>query len=150
MKAFLKKYNNLSDVLNQYRSAMDGIESVFEVKGKTVEKANAENATLQLYYDQKKVELYALMKRMESDINRIRGEKYKTYKERYSRDLTDREINRYIDTETDFLTVNEIFIEVQELYQKFNSIVESFTARGYALNNITKARIAEVHDITIT
>ena len=139
----------LAIVLGDYQDALDTCEDELKIKGKTLEQANIENPNFQLFYDEKRIELNSILKFMDLEVQRVRSKLYISYKENYSRELSEREINRYIDSEDKYLTVNEFKLEVQEMYDKYNAAVEAFKVRGYALNNITRARVSEVHDVIL-
>lgn len=144
-----EKYKNLPAVLDEYQKAIGDIESLVRIKGKKLEAANIENPAWQLYYDQKRIELATLVRYFEQEVQRVRGKMFRKYKENHSRELSEREINRYIDNEEAYLNINELFLEVKELYEKYQGIVDAFTARGYALNNITKIRVASLEDVEL-
>lgn len=144
-----KDLENLPDILGKYEDALNGYEDNLQIEGKNLEKANREQASWQSYYDQRKIELYALVKYFEARIAKVRGTYFKGYTENYSRELTDRAKDKYIDHEEGYLKEYEIYLEVKELYDRYDSVVESFKARGYALNNITKIRVASLEDVIV-
>lgn len=144
-----EKYKHLPSVLDEYQAAIGDIENLIRIKGKKLEAANVENPAWQLYYDQKRIELATLVRYFEQEVQRIRGKLFRNYKENHSRELSEREINRYIDNEEVYLNINELLLEVKELYEKYQGVVEAFTARGYALNNITKIRVASLEDVEL-
>ena len=80
---------------------------------------------------------------------RVRSKLYRQLKENHSRELGDREINQYINSEEAYLYVASLEMEVNEVYEKYMSVVELFKQRGFIVTNITKARVAEVHDAQI-
>lgn len=140
---------NLPDIVAQYEKELQSAYDVVKIEGKTIETANRENPSWQLYYDQRKIELYALVKYIDSLVQKTRGNLFKKYKENYSRELTEREINRYIDNEQAYLQKYELYLEIKELYEKYESVVNAFLSRGYALNNITKIRVASLEDVIL-
>lgn len=144
-----KGYAKLSQILDEYESALDGVEDLIKIKGKKLEAANIENPAWQHYYDQKRIELHTLVKYFEAEVQRVRGRLFRSYKENHSRELNEREISRYIDNEEAFLTMNELYLEVKELYEKYQSVVDAFTSRGYSLNNITKIRVSSLEDVEL-
>lgn len=139
----------LPKVLHEYEALMDEAESQFQLKGKTLEKANKENPAYHVYYAQKASELKTLVVYIESLVNATRGRMFKQLKQKNPLDLNEREIAKFIDCEPKYLSFHELYLEVKEVYNKFQNLADGFTTRGYALNNITKARIAEVHNIEL-
>lgn len=140
------KYKNLPGILGDYYTTLESVEDIIRIKGKKLEAANVENPAWQHFFDQKRIELHTLVKYFEQETQRVRGKLFRKYKETHSRDLGEREIIRYLDNEDAYLQINELYLEVKELYEKYQSVVDAFTTRGYALNNITKIRVASLED----
>ena len=103
----------LSEVLEDYEKALVGIEVIMEIKGKTLAHANMENPAQQLFYDQKRAELYTIVKYLELQVNRVRGKMFVKYSETYNKDLSDRAKDKYIDNESSVLTWNELYLEAK-------------------------------------
>lgn len=144
-----KNYENLNKLLNPYIEALDDKEETLKLKGKRLEHANREQASWLSFYDERRIELATYVRFFEMEIKRVRSKLYRNYLEHHSRDLNDRTIEKYLDSEDAFLNVSEKYLAVKELYGQYESIVESFKARGYALNNITRIRVASLEDVVI-
>ncbi len=142
-----QRYKNLPKILAEYMSELNDVEANVLLEGKSLEKANRENAQWKLYYKQKLVDLNTLTKFLEQEINRVRGKLFRAYSPpNFNQDLSDRAKDKYIDNEQAFLDINEIYLEVKELRDDYEAVVEAFTDRGYALKNITAARVAQLED----
>jgi hypothetical protein len=153
----------MSDALNAIRDSITNIPKIVEtyegylldfqknliIKGKRLELANYEQATWMSYYDERRVELHAIVRYMEMQVEKIRGKLWRDYTENYSRELSPKDKDQYINNEKAFIDTTSLFLEIRELYEKFESVVESFKARGYALNNITRIRIADMGDYVV-
>lgn len=142
-------YQQLSRILSDCEDLFNEAEKNLIIKGKTLEVALKEQATWQCFYAQKRIELKTLIKHLEMTINKIRGKKYIQFNENYSRSLGERAIEKYIDTDADYISVYETYLEVQEMFEKFSALVDAFTSRGYALRNITQARVSEINDVIL-
>ena len=81
--------------------------------------------------------------------NKVRGKLFRDYTENYSRVLADRAIDKYIDKEDAYLAAYGLYLEVKEIHDQYVRVVEAFRSRGFALNNITKIRVAAMEDATI-
>jgi hypothetical protein len=153
----------MSDALNSVRDSITNIPKIVEtyegylsdfqknliIKGKRLELANYEQATWMSYYDERRVELHAIVRYMEMYVEKVRGKLWRDYTENYSRELSPKDKDQYINNEKAFIDATSLFLEIRELYEKFESVVESFKARGYALNNITRIRIADMGDYVV-
>lgn len=148
------KYEHLMAVLKPYDDIIadeDTIGEQLRMKGKSLDEACRENPGWQLYYDQRRVELDILVTFFEGEIKRIAGKLYKRCKENQGRniELNEREILKWIEEEPALQLPRACLLEVKELAEKFKAIVAAFQTRGYSLNNITKARVAEVNNLPI-
>jgi len=144
-----KDKKDLPKILDKYETTLEEVEGHLAIEGKLLEHSNREQAGWQAYYDQRRIELHTLVKYLEGDIKRVRGKLFRSFIENHSRDLSDRAIDKYIDSEEAFLRANELYLEVKDLYDRYESVVEAFKSRGYALNNITKIRVASIEDAEI-
>jgi hypothetical protein len=146
---FGKNYENLDNILEPYVLAMQDYDARIEIKGKRLEEANREQASWVAYYDERKVELNTYLKAMEIEVKRVRSQLYRKYNENYSRALGERQIEKYIDGNEKYIKAHDIYLAVKELHDKYDSIVNSFIQRGYALKNITQIRVSSLQDVTI-
>ncbi|MGI0076430.1 MAG: hypothetical protein ACREAU_03385 [Nitrosopumilaceae archaeon] len=137
------------DLIKDYQAELAVVHNDIEISGKTLEAANKEQASLLYFYDSRRVELDTIVKLLDAKVQAVRGRLYKSYTETYTRTLGERAKDKYIDQEPEFWKFFQIYLEVQELHLKYKSIVEVFLNRGFSLANITKARIASVHNDTI-
>ena len=48
-----------------------------------------------------------------------------------------------------YLRMKEYLLEVKELYDKYEAVVNAYQVRGYAINNLTKLRVANIEDSII-
>ncbi len=142
-------YKNLPDILEEYEKGLEEVEPRLIIKGKNLEAANAEQAGWQLYYESRRADLHALVKFFEAKTAASRGKLFKKYTETYNRTLSDRQKDKYIDNEEKYLTQLEIYLEIKEVYEKYEAVCDAFRSRGYALNNITKIRVASLESVNI-
>ena len=144
-------YKELPKILNDYEEWLSPVEDQLRLEGKSISEANRENPSWQVYYDQRRCELASLVKQFEGEVKRATARLYKSYKENSGRniELNEREILKWIENEPTLVNANICLLEVKEIYGKYDAVVNAFQTRGYALNNITKARVAGVDDLPI-
>lgn len=140
---------NLPDILDVYTEELRDANDKLKITGKKLETSNSENSAWLHYYDERKVELHALVKFFNLELDKVKGTLFKSYKENYSRSLTERDISKYIMQEPAVLDISALLIEVEEVYEQFASVVNAFTSRNYALTNITKLRVASMEFVEI-
>lgn len=144
-----ERFKNLPAILADYTNELKDAEHDIVIKGKSLEGANRENASLYSYYDQRRVELKTLVDFMDNQVARTRGRLWRTFTENNNRELSDRTKDKYIDGEQAYLDIFEVYLEVKEVYESYASIVEAIKLRGYSLNNITKARVASMENASL-
>lgn len=143
-----KDFKNFNKVFGKYAEILIDYEKNLIIKGKLLEHANREQATWLAYYDERRIELKIYVEFFELEIQKTRVCLLKGM-ESYPRELSDRMKEKYIEGEDLYLNIYEKYLEVKELYGKFDSIVNSFIQRGYALRNITNLRVASLEDVVI-
>jgi hypothetical protein len=144
-----ERFKNLPDLLAAYDGDLKNAEQDLAIKGKSLENANKENPSLHAYYDQRRLELKTLVDFMDNQVSRTRGRLFKAFTENNNRELSDRAKNEYINGEQAYLDIYEIYLEIKDLQQQYESVVEAFKLRGYALKNITEIRIAQMENVLL-
>lgn len=142
-------FEHVSDIHDAYVQGLTDAESQLELKHKTLKQANIEQASHRHFYDERKVELAAYLRVMESEIENIRGRLTKKYNEHYNRVLTERTRDKYIDNEESIINATQIYNSFKELHDKYTSVVDCFTTRGYALNNLTEIAVNQLNDYSL-
>jgi hypothetical protein len=143
------KNQYLPDILDEYQTVLDQAKGHIQLSGKEIGLANVEQASWLAYYDERRAELRTLDKWLESEVNRVRGRLFKAITEHNARDLSDRAKEKYIDTEPAYQNMYAVYLEIHETYEQFIAIVDAFKARGYALNNLTRLKVAQVDNVEL-
>ncbi len=141
----------LPDVLAEYEALIEeeAVKANLFIKGKVLETANTEQSGWVFYYSSRKAEVYSIVKWLEAKLGAVRGKFFKQYTEHYTRELNDRTKDKYIDNEKEVLAQLELYLQVKELHEKYVAVCDAFTARGFALRNITELRIRSLEDSII-
>jgi hypothetical protein len=140
-----KKYEKLPAIIAEYDAHLDEAQSRIAIKGKIIEEALKEQAAWPVFYDEKRRELNTLVKFLDAKVSYVRGKLTRDYTERYSRELSDRVKDKYIDNEDEYMSIYEVYLEVLELAEKYDAVVDAFKVRGFALRDITQLRIAQMN-----
>ena len=140
-------FQNLPSLLEEYEEELAKAEPILGIKGKRLEQANLENPTWQRYFDQRRIELHTVVKYLEARVDSVRGKLYKNFTSAKQMEYSDRAKDKMINNEPAYLAVYEVYLEAKEMYDQYQSVVDAFQGRGYALNNITKIRVASLEDV---
>lgn len=144
-------FEHLPDLLDQYASLIneEQIKKEIAIKGKMLETANSEQSSLLFYYASRREEVKTIVRAVQNKLAAVRSDKFKQYTEHYSRELTDRQKDKYIDGEPEVVMYMEILCLVEEIYGQYDAVVEVFKQRGFSLRNITESRVRSVENSII-
>ena len=145
---FGDNYENLGEVLAPYVEALEDKDTNLNLKGKLLDHANREQPSWFSFYDERRMELTTYVKLFDLEIARVRSQLLKNM-EQYPRELSDRAKEKYIDSHDEYLKVAEISITINELYNTYSSLCKAYDHRGFALRNLTNAKIAALGDAII-
>lgn len=137
---------NMTSIVDVYSDELADLEITLKLKGKTLEKANVEQPSWLAYYDQRRLELKSVLDYLDLRVEQTYGKLWRQYTENYSRDLAPKDKENYIKHDEKYIAAKNLFLEMQDLYSKYQMAVDAFQARGYALNNVTRAKVAAVGD----
>jgi len=140
---FGDKYEKLSEILQIYEEDLQGINDNLRIEGKSVERANLEQAQWVGYYAERRVELKRIAGEFEAERNRVRYTLFKNSKTNL--EMSDSLRLKYIEQEEVYMLVNSKYLTIMEMHNKYAAAGESFNQRGYALRNLTQARVASVY-----
>lgn len=140
---------NLPNLLDQFTEDLIPYAKNLTITGKTLETCLKEQATWSAYYGERNAELGTIIKYVENQIKRIRATITVRYNENYNPQLSERMTDKYIDRENDYLDIYSVLLEVQELKSKYENVLDAFNRRGFALRDITQARINEINQVTL-
>lgn len=143
------KLEGIPQLLDEYETAFDSIEANLTLKGKTLDHALKEQSTWPIYYEMRKSELRTIVKYMDDQVNKVRGQLTRKLVENYSRQLGERLLGTYVDAEPEYVKMRELYLEVEELYDKYSAAAEAFTKRGFALRDLTTARVHQIQDSSL-
>lgn len=136
--------SNLPKVIAEYEQAFEGVEQNLRLTGKTLDAALKEQGAWIIYYGARRGELKTLLKFMDDQVASVRGSVTKRYVENYSRQVGERVMNTFVDAEPEYLSMRELYLEIEDLYNRYDAAVDAFEKRGYALRDLTNARIHQL------
>lgn len=149
LRDFGVNYQNIPTIAEKYSADFENIKQHLAMKGKTLGKANQEQSELMFYYEERRVELYVLHKKMEVEVEKSRSKLYKRYTESYSRQLNDRAIDKYIDNESEYIDAFHLMLVFKELHDKYAAAVDAFKARGFSLKNLVELQVNNITEMMI-
>lgn len=142
--------SNLDTIISTYSSVLNReLKQDVELKNKTIQLCNQEQPSLYSYYDQLRVEIEILNDYLEIKVKETKMKVIRLIIEKSDKTYGERMLERMADDHPSFVAIQKKALRTKELYMKARSAVSSFEQRGYALNNITKIRVAAIQDTVI-
>ena len=135
--------------LDRFEEILEEKAPVLELDGKKLESLCKEHPQNVFFFRKKAYELKCIEEIFITKRDKIFSEHWKKLNENNKKILSQKDIGTYIQAEPDYIDAHELVLEIQYIRKKFDSVCEALDAMGYALNNITKIRIAELEDIII-
>lgn len=140
----------IGPVLKAYEGKIRNWKKDLALKDKNFGDALIEQHSLAAYYDEIKAELYTFRSHIEILMRARAGEVNKMFKEVSKHDHSDRSIDKLIPTDKEYIKYSDLYVEVDELYNKVRYICKQFEQRAYTLTNIKEVLKYELRDITLT
>lgn len=91
-------------------------------------------------------ELEVILRIIERRVAKLEGIHHKKYREFYNRDLTARDIDRYIAAEDDVYNLTMLQYRFAALVNKYSGISKGLEIKHYQIGNITRLRAAGLDD----
>ena len=121
-----------------------------EVKLRGVlERASASLPGLVEYRYNQLQELEAILEHINISLRKERSITIRKYMENYNRELTLREIEKWIDGEPNVIALSELINEIAFVRNKFLGIMKGLEIKAFQLNNITRLRCAGIEDASV-
>lgn len=111
---------------------------------KIVKDANSEQVDMMLKYGSITSQLKALVEFVEVEVRKRKTIIYRDLVHNSNISYTDREREKLLDDDEEYVKLQVLLLEVKERYDNFRNIMDTLSARGYALMNITKLLIDNV------
>lgn len=139
----------ISDMLQAFEKKAEESKNLFSLRGKKLEEIMRDLPHYQSNYDQNLQDLKASYKYIENEKDALYGNLWKGYVENYSRQLSTRDIQAYINADERIVEFNRLLIDIELIQNNFAAIVDAFRQMGYLLTNITKLRVSEIQDVIL-
>lgn len=141
--------SNIPDIIDEYDQLLSTVQDDLVLKGKTLQDANREQATLYATYAKKLQEVKTLWRWLDTHVDSVKGRRWAVLKESNNIALSSTDLNHYIAADTEYVQQKNLLIIVQELMGQYEVVVKAFEQRGYQLRNLTEMCIHEVNRFEI-
>lgn len=91
-------------------------------------------------------EIEAILEYLNIELRRLRSSFFRKYLENYARALSSRDVEKYVDGESDVVDMEKIINEFALLRNKWLGITKGLDQKQWQITNITKLRVAGMED----
>ncbi len=138
----------IPDFITHYENEMISAKADVKVYG-NVEKNIANLPGVTEYRFNQLQEIEAVLNYLNIQLRKIRRKHFQKYLEKYNRQLTSRDAEKYVDGEEEVIDFEVLINEVALLRNKWLGIMKGIDAKQWQLGHIVRLRTAGMEDITI-
>ena len=140
--------SKISDAIDFFEKEIVDARQEIKLKG-NVEKASAELPGIVEQRFSQLQEIEAILNYMNIELRRLRSAYFKKYLENYQRALSSRDVEKYVDGESDVVDYEKIINEFALLRNKWLGILKGIDQKQWQITNIVKLRVAGMEDATL-
>ena len=134
------------EAINYFREQSGEARAEMDMRGMRIEEAAKRLPGIVGHRYGQLQELESILDYLEIRENAVIGSKRRHYKEHYNRDLSDRLVEKYAETEADVVALRELRNDVAAVRNQFVAISRQHEYFHFQISNITKLRCAGIED----
>jgi hypothetical protein len=138
----------IPDAIRHYETELEQAKSEIRIRG-NIEKASADMPGIVEQRFNQLQEIEAILQYMNIELRRLRSKHFKKYLENYQRALSSRDVEKYVDGESDVVDYEKIINEFALLRNKWLGITKGLDQKQWQMTNIVKLRVAGMEDASI-
>lgn len=94
-------------------------------------------------------EIEAILEYLNIELRRLRSSYFKKYLENYQRALSSRDVEKYVDGESEIVDYEKIINEFALIRNKWLGVLKALDSKGFSINNVIKLKTAGMDDATV-
>ena len=138
----------LPDFITHYEVELISAKSDVKVQGNVEKNISSLPGVTEYRFNQLQ-EVEAVLRYLEIQLRKIRRKHFQKYLEKYNRNLSSRDAEKYVDGEEEVIDFEVLINEVALLRNKWLGIMKGIDAKQWQLGHIVRLRTAGMEDITI-
>ena len=146
---YRKVQGNLGEIvscIDHFENELDQARIEASLKG-NVEKNSRDMPGIVEHRFNQLQEIEAILEHLNIELRKLRSSKYRKFLEHYNRQLTSRDVEKYIEGEQDVVDLTHLINEFALLRNKYIGLTKALDAKQFQLNNIIKLRAAGLEDL---
>lgn len=147
-KKVARDIGEIPNAVAYYEQELDQARFECRLKGNLEKNSAAMPGVVEQRFNQLQ-EIEAILQYLNIELRRLRSKHFKKYLENYQRALSSRDVEKYVDGESDVVDYEKIINEFALLRNKWLGITKALDQKQWQITNITKLRVAGMEDATI-
>lgn len=143
-----KDISHLPACIDYFYTQLDEARRDVKVYG-NVEKASAALPGIVEQRFNQLQEIEGILEYLNIELRRLRSKTFKKYLENYQRALSSRDVEKYVDGESDVVDMEKIINEFALLRNQWLGIIKGLDIKQWQVSNIIKLRTAGMEDISV-
>lgn len=94
-------------------------------------------------------EIEAVLNYFNIQLKKLRSAVFKKYLENYNRELSSREVERYVDGDSDVVDLEVLINEIALLRNKWLGVIKALDSKNFMLGHISRLRTSGMNDIAL-
>lgn len=140
--------SNIPDAIIYFESELNEAKKEVRIIG-NIEKASAAMPGIVEHRYNQLQEIEAILEYLNIELRRLRSQYFKKYLENYQRALSSRDVEKYVDGESDVVDYEKIINEFALLRNRWLGIIKALDIKQWQLSNVIKLRVAGMEDASL-
>jgi hypothetical protein len=140
--------SELPNFINYYYAELESAKREVKIFGK-LESALSQLPGVTEHRFNQLQEIEAVLEHLNIQLRKIRRKHFQNYLEKYSRALTSRDAEKYVDGEDEVIDYETLVNEVALLRNRWLGIMKGLEAKQWQLGHIVRLRTAGMEDVTL-
>jgi len=137
--------SKIPDAISYFEGELSQARLEVKIKG-SIERAAAEMPGVVEHRFNQLQEIEAILEYLNIELRRLRSSYFKKYLENYQRALSSRDVEKYVDGESDIVDYEKIINEFALLRNKWLGVLKALDQKQWQITNIVKLRVAGMED----
>ena len=138
----------LPEFIEYYNEQLEEAKSEVKIRG-NLEKALSSLPGITEYRFNQLQEIEAVLNHLNIQLRKIRRKHFQKYLESYNRELSSRDVDKYVDGEDEVIDYETLINEVALLRNRWLGILKAIESKNYMLGHIVRLRTAGMEDAVI-
>lgn len=138
----------LPEFIEYYNEQLEEAKSEVKIRG-NLEKALSSLPGITEYRFNQLQEIEAVLNHLNIQLRKIRRKHFQKYLESYNRELSSRDVDKYVDGEDEVIDYETLINEVALLRNRWLGILKAIESKNYMLGHIVRLRTAGMEDAII-